>query len=647
MQNEKKSDLPHLFPIIFTLLFWFLPAASQAYIPSQQPDKILIINSYNFGLSWTDTITRTFMDTLGPHYDYLVEFLDSKRYYSPDYFSSVETTLQQKYRHETFKLILVTDNDAYNFILDARSRLFPMVPVVFCGVNNFSPASLAGQTGISGIAENIIIKDTLRIAFRQNPHAKDLYVVVDNTTSGRLFRQLTKEALTNQPTSIQVHYLSELSFEELLEFLRQRADGIVVCFPLSEDGQGITLHFDHAVHSVIANSLMPVYTFWSMFMEAGAVGGFVVSPDYQGRCAAQLAQRILRGESPDDIPVEMDSGNYYTFNYTAMRRFRLPFDVLPAEAIIINRPQRLAETNPQLFLTLLIAGLLLLISIVLMLLFIWRIRNENTRLEQHVAERSQLIHQQEKHLMETEKLTMLGGMVSGIVHEINTPLGVSLTAGSHLIPVCDELISHAANACLTQNQFHTLVGTIRETSQVLVNNINRAGQLVKSFKKLACDQSADDCRMFQLSQCIEDVIISLKHEYKHRPITLEILCPETLSLRNYPAAFIQIFTNLIMNSLVHGFCEQDSGTIKIEVTDENDSIYIVYKDTGRGMSRECRQRIFEPFFTTARHAGGSGLGMSIVHNLVCQRLSGSIEVDSEPGSGVHIKICLPKHSSAT
>lgn len=630
-----------LFVIMLLAVVLCFPLKAPAQSLPKQTEKILILNSYNFGLSWTDTISKTFMQTLGSGYDYLIEFMDSKRYYSPEYFAQVAANLAYKYRNENFRLVMVSDNDAFNFMLEEKDNLFPGVPVVFCGVNYFSETSLSGRTDITGITENIIIRDTLRIALRQNPLARDIYVVVDNTTSGHLFRRLTEEALYGIKDEFAVHYLSDLPFDQLIALLARRQDGIVVCFPLAEDGRGKALHFDHAVHAVIQNSSMPIYTFWSMFMEAGAVGGYVVDPEYQGRRAAHLAQRILSGEDPGLIPVELDSGNYYTFNYAAMRRFGLPTDILPAGAVIINLPQSLRETNPQLFLSLLVTLSLLILVIVLLLLFVWRVRHENTQLERHVAERSQLIHQQEKHLMESEKLSMLGGMVSGIAHEINTPLGVSLTASSHLVTICDELHTRTLDASLTQNQFNDLVGNIRETSQVLHNNIERAGQLIRSFKKLAIDQSTDDYRIFRLDQCLDDLVLSLKHEYKYRPIIIELLCPEGLQIRSYPAAFNQIFSNLIMNSLLHGFHQNDNGKIRIEVTDERDSLCILYQDNGRGMSRETRQRMFEPFYTTARHNGGTGLGMSIVHNLVIQRLGGSIEADSEPGNGLRIQICIP------
>ncbi|WLD57743.1 ATP-binding protein [Salinispirillum sp. LH 10-3-1] len=251
-------------------------------------------------------------------------------------------------------------------------------------------------------------------------------------------------------------------------------------------------------------------------------------------------------------------------------------------------------------------------------------------------------------LVEAEKMASLGGLVSGVAHEVNTPLGVSVTAASHLDDEVRTMRQAVASGALTKTQFDAFLGSAGESCDIILGNLRRAAQLISSFKQVAVDQSSEEQREILLRSYIEDVLRSLLPRLKHTAVTVEVTGDDTLQLLTYPGALAQIVTNLVMNAIIHGFAEgKESGRIVIDIELERDqSVSILFSDDGAGMKDSVRQRIFEPFFTTRRGQGGSGLGLNIVYNLVVQRLRGKIRCESAIGKGTQFHISLPQTPQA-
>ncbi len=226
-------------------------------------------------------------------------------------------------------------------------------------------------------------------------------------------------------------------------------------------------------------------------------------------------------------------------------------------------------------------------------------------------------------------------------HEINTPLGTALTSATYIDELVKEAESDFKNNELTKRKFATLLGDLKDSVQLLTDSLFRTSQLVLSFKQIAVDQSDTQKLYFDLCDYINKIVLSLKHEYKNTPHSIKVHCSGKIEIESYPGAFAQIFTNLIMNSLIHGFDGIIEGTITIDIKKINSNLFIIYSDTGKGIPKSDIKRIFEPFFTTKRGSGGSGLGMNIVYNLVTQKLDGTIQVKSERNIGVKFIIQLP------
>ena len=176
----------------------------------------------------------------------------------------------------------------------------------------------------------------------------------------------------------------------------------------------------------------------------------------------------------------------------------------------------------------------------------------------------------------------------------------------------------------------------------MLSNLERAAELVQSFKKVAADQSSEEKRVFGMKNYLEQILLSLRPQFKRTPHQVRMDCPDGLSLDSYPGAIMQIITNLVMNSLIHGFADGRPGEISIKVEQTGENVVLTYRDTGIGMDREQKERIYDPFYTTTRGSGGTGLGMNIVYNLVTQTLKGSIMLESSPGQGAVFFLTLPR-----
>lgn len=278
------------------------------------------------------------------------------------------------------------------------------------------------------------------------------------------------------------------------------------------------------------------------------------------------------------------------------------------------------------------------------------IRHLNLVLEDRVEQRTQELknsldelHLAQDKLVESEKMAALGGLVAGIAHEINTPLGVCMTANSFLLQKIKDYTGQYDVTSLTRKDFESLIATADESTSFIQTNLQRASRLIRSFKQIAVDRSNDEIRKIQLCSYLSEIILSLEPEIKKLRPDITINCDEYLQLTSHPGAIAQIITNLIMNSLIHGFEDMDGlkPGIEINVTSENQSTHLLYSDNGKGVTADQKKKIFDPFYTTRRNQGGTGLGMHIVYNLVSQTLDGSIDCQSAPGEGIEFHITIP------
>jgi signal transduction histidine kinase len=264
-------------------------------------------------------------------------------------------------------------------------------------------------------------------------------------------------------------------------------------------------------------------------------------------------------------------------------------------------------------------------------------RQKNKALEESMDE----LRRAQSQLVESEKLAALGSLVAGVAHEINTPVGVGVTAISFLQEKTKKIMELNAAESMTKELFENYLHSANEAAATTYTNLKRAAELVRNFKQVAVDQSSETSRLFNVKEYIEGTLLSLRFQYKRSGHTVTVKSPEHLVVDSYPGVFAQIVTNLLINSLTHGFESMVGGEIVIEIKPYPDYIHFRFSDNGKGMEPETVKRVFEPFFTTKRGDGGSGLGMHIVYNAVTRTLHGKIICTSSPGKGCAFDILIP------
>jgi signal transduction histidine kinase len=280
----------------------------------------------------------------------------------------------------------------------------------------------------------------------------------------------------------------------------------------------------------------------------------------------------------------------------------------------------------------------------------------NTSLEEKVKQRtnalkeanSELIqtleklHQFQRQMVQNEKMASLGDMVAGVAHEVNTPIGLGVTASTMMLDRLSDMRKAFEDKTLKASSLSKFIAEGEENLNIIYRNLNRAAELISSFKQVAVDQSSENNRVFSFAKLMDEILMSMRPKLKKVKHQINVNCADNLVVESKAGPINQIIINLVMNSIIHGFEDMDNGQIDITIEAIGDTkVSIEFKDNGKGIPEHLRKRIFDPFVTTKRGQGGSGLGMHLVYNLVTQALNGSISIVSEEGKGVQFIILFP------
>ena len=267
---------------------------------------------------------------------------------------------------------------------------------------------------------------------------------------------------------------------------------------------------------------------------------------------------------------------------------------------------------------------------------------EKIKLEtKKVQEQYDTLAEAQKSMIENEKYASLGTLVAGVAHEINTPVGLSLTGITHIEHQLQVLETAFNNQEMTEKDFTDFVKETKLMAKSINSNLIKAAHLVKSFKQVAVDQSSEEDRFFNGLEYINEILLSLNNKIKLTKVNVHVEINPDIIIKSNPGSFSQVITNLVLNSLIHAFDQGEEGDIFINMHLIDTDLSLTYRDNGKGMSQEVQSKIFDPFFTTNRSNGGSGLGMNIIHNIITRNLKGTIRVHSEISKGTSFHILIP------
>jgi signal transduction histidine kinase len=304
---------------------------------------------------------------------------------------------------------------------------------------------------------------------------------------------------------------------------------------------------------------------------------------------------------------------------------------------LISKKKIISNQQTYLLLTTILTTLAILAALLIIFFF-----NKNKKTTQKLTKTLAHLNETQEQLIQSEKMASLGRLVAGVAHEINTPLSIAITANSLVLDDTVEIKEKINSASLTKGRMDTHIARAEQSLVMSENALERVKNLLVNFKLVAADQIVSEQREINVAKYINEVMSTLSVEMKKRNITYQCNSSEQILITTIPGVFSQVISNLVMNSLIHGFDDMSAGDITMTifaVADQN--VEINYCDTGKGMDEHTLENIFEPFFTTKRGLGSTGLGMNIVYNLVNQQLKGLIKVSTEQGVGTFIKITLP------
>lgn len=664
---KRHGALSALIVVLLLLTASFSEAAAKKEI------HILIINSYNDVYAWTKNEVKGIESVLGNNNGIVIhnEYMDTKVANDTKYWEMLKEIYKYKYKRIRFDVIVVTDDDALDFVKKYHEELFPGVPAVFCGINNFDGSQTAGYDYFTGVNEEADFKSTTDVAIRLNPKLKNFLVVNDKMTTGVLLKKEFLDKTAVYSGSINFTFLDNATLNEVKDAVHKLDPKNSAVFYLSffKDKNGESFTPSEVIPQIAEASSVPMYGASDYVLGYGIVGGMLKNSFYQGETAGRLALRVLNAEKPGDIPVVMKSPNSYMFDYNMLYRFKIDIQSLPPDATVINKPETFYYKYKRIIwgVAALIAGLVIFI-VVLLFNILQRIKAQKelityqNHLEELVSERTnelnvtnlqlqediekrKIVEESLRHsqaqLVEAEKMAALGGLVAGVAHEINTPIGIAVTTASHLQDVTSKLSTAINNKTAKKDELFNYFNHATKSSELILLNLERTAELVKSFKMVAADQTSHEKRVFNVRDYVEKVINSLTPKLKQTSCEIVIDCPEDLQIDSYPGELAQIITNFVVNSLMHAFNPGDKGIMTIMIERNADSLSLRFSDNGKGIPQENLDKIFNPFFTTNRAGGGTGLGLHILYNLITQTFKGTISCESVVGQGTTFSITIP------
>ncbi len=336
------------------LSFWFIVTVGVAVIVCQlfadqlqsqaryNKPRVLIVNSYNKGLKWSDGIMEGIESVLSAEFDISVEYMDCKRYLSDTYFKALYDLYELKYNDVDLDIIISTDDNAYQFLLENHQSLFPAVPVVFCGVNNFDPGQIAEKPLFTGVLEQLHLDRNIDLVMRLHPAVENIIVISDDTTNGIANSRRIREISKSLPRVNWLFYDSKMELDEkqLVSLVSKAPQNTVVYYTdYFRDPDGNLVDYEKLMQKLSQVAPGPIYTQSDIYLGYGVAGGYMVSGFYQGKVAGEIAKKILTGTPVEKVPIVEEGANKYMFDYQQLQRWKISENILPPGSIMINRPQ--------------------------------------------------------------------------------------------------------------------------------------------------------------------------------------------------------------------------------------------------------------------------------------------------------------------
>lgn len=394
----------YTYTLTFFMVIYFLTmASSRSFAAYESKKEVLILNSYEDGIEWSDNIIKGINNVLGvsgQNIDIHIRYMNSNnRTFDKKYFEKLYELYKYEFSNKKFDVIITTDDNAYYFLLKYQKGLFPNTPVIFCGVNTFEMSQLKNQPLFTGIVETIDIDNTIEMALKLHPNVKNITVIGDDLMISKFYVEQLQRKIPKINKIKNVDYFNNLSRKEVQQKVQNLDyNNMVLLLPFYKDRDGETFSINETVSLINQKSSIPaylahqklnipIYSFWDVFIKNGVLGGMVVNSYGQGEMAAKIALRVLMGEKVSNIPVIHRSTNQYMFNYEQMQKFAIQTDDLPLNSIIVNKPSNVYSVQKDDALKGILILVIFLISTIVILIRNILMRRETEKILRESEER--------------------------------------------------------------------------------------------------------------------------------------------------------------------------------------------------------------------------------------------------------------------
>lgn len=618
----------HLAVLAAVLVLGFLgPHARLAHGQDGETRRVLVLNSYHRGYAHSDRMLEGIESVLlaeGMDLALYIEYMDTKRYASEEYFRKLYELYRFKSGDIHFDVVVCSDNHAFEFLLEYRDRLFPGTPVVFCGVDSFDKALLADTGLITGVTQRADSERTLEIALALRPHTRHVAVISDCSMTGRLFAdEIRREVAPGFAPSVSFSFLGDSSMEDLLEDVRSLAgDAVVLLWGFLRDESGTVFELRGSTRRISEASPVPVFCNSEVHLGHGVLGGMLMSTFAHGEDAARIALRIMHGEKAEGIPVVKGGSNCPMFDHAQMKRWGIDTSDLPEGSIVVNKPYLFYEENRELVWGIVAFIVLQTLVIIVLCMNVSRRRRaeaalkvHSERLEDIVAERTQELVDAQKELVRRERLAILGELAAGVSHELRNPLGVINNAVYYLKSVLPDPDD-----------------TTTEYLDIISAEVHQSDQIISDLLGFSRIRSAK-----REETAVGDLVVRVLAQHPP-PEQVEMITeiPPGIPLVSVaPLQIEQVVANLVINA-----CQAmgGGGRLTIKVRADGERLSLTVADTGCGIPEKHLGQIFEPLFTI--RARGIGMGLAVAKGLA-EVNGGTLEVESEEGRGSVFTLVLP------
>lgn len=644
--------------LIFTSLFIMLCVVTDGRA-SEREYRVLLLNSYNQDMLWTANVTdgvKSVLDDATIDIKLSIEFMDTKNFFTPAYLDLLAGKYALKYGDVTFDAVIASDDNAVDFALKHRDKLFKGAPIIFCGVNDLEFQKRSDFKNITGVLEFLDVAGTIQSALRLQADLKRVFIVIDDTTTGKITRSVIESVLPDFADRLEFQWIEKMPMEGVKRYLEGLPPQSAVLLAMyNQDSTGKRFTYSEAVERLAPSSRVPVYGMWDFYLGKGIVGGMITSGKRQGAIAGRMVLDVLGGKKPHEVPVVVQKSNKYGFDFTVLRRFNLDTSDLPEDAVVLNVPESVLQKYGVEVWT--ISVLIVFLSGVIVVLLVNNRARRTAELELEELSRYQetLIEQRTEELVqrsrELEKanyeLKQLDSLKTSVLNTVSHDLRTPLTSVLGFCKIINrDFVKYFKILCDQDPVLSARGERIVSNLSIVEKEGERLTRLINDFLDLSKIESGDmpwSDVMVDPADVIRKSIPLLEGYVSETDIAMEFDLPERLPVVGVdPDRLLQVLNNLVGN----GVKFTNKGKITVSASADDEWVSVSVSDTGVGIPQDHLGSIFNKFYQVEDVTAdlsiprGSGMGLAISKRII-DHYGGTIDVSSTPGEGSTFTFTLP------